>query len=82
MKKWMACLALLLPGVVSADFIADPRLAKSDPCGPFEVVHINGVLTDFPEAQANLFRLAAVYGNGHNGHIIVYRLAHNQRRDR
>lgn len=77
-KRLLACLVLCVPWLVSAEKIPDLRLAKDDPCGPFEVVHINGVLTDRNGALANLARIAAVYGDGHDGHVITYRLAHNQ----
>lgn len=56
----------------------DPRIAKSDPCGSYMVVHINGVNTDEVGARQNLERLAEVYGNAHDQHLITYRVAYNQ----
>lgn len=37
----------------------DPRFAKEDICGRFEIFHINGIMTTQAEADANLRRIAA-----------------------
>lgn len=58
----------------------DTRLAKVDICGRYEVIHINGVVTNSAGAQSNVNRLAQVYGNSHNGHLIAYALAYNRTR--
>lgn len=67
-------------GAASAATI-NPLLARSDVCGRFEVFHINGIMTDREEAEANLRRVAAVYGNSYKEHIIYYGLAYNQTRN-
>jgi len=56
----------------------DPRLAKFDVCGRYEIVHINGVNTSLLESQDNLRELAASYGNAHDEHLLVYVLAYNR----
>jgi len=58
----------------------DPRNAKLDVCGKFEIFHINGVMTDRPKAEANLIRIREVYGNSYKEHILVYGLGFNQTR--
>ena len=79
MRYLMLMLCLLVANVTRAETII-PGLAKADPCGRFEVVHINGILTEPDGAQANLMRLIAEYGNAHKGHFIWYALAYNQTR--
>jgi len=56
----------------------DPRLAKSDVCGRYEIVHINGVNTSIEDAQSNLAALALRYGNAHDEHLLRYGLAYNR----
>ena len=56
----------------------DARIAKLDPCGQYVVAHINGIVTDRDGALANLQEISDAYGNGHDGHIIRYRLAYNR----
>ncbi|HYN27874.1 MAG TPA: hypothetical protein VES94_06215, partial [Burkholderiales bacterium] len=69
----------LLAGAASAATI-DPRNAKYDICGRFELWHINGIMTNSNGATLNLDRIQQVYGNAYNGHLIVYRVAFNQTR--
>ena len=57
----------------------DKRLAKYDTCGPYYFFHVNGIMTELAGATANLDRLRThVYGNSHNEHLIVYKLAYNK----
>lgn len=58
----------------------DPRVAKFDTCGRYELFSINGIMTDSQGATDNMNRLAAVYGNSYKEHLIAYRLAFNQTR--
>lgn len=71
----VACF-LALPIEILAENI-DPRLAKENICGPFEVVHVNGVDTTLAGARDNTNALAAAYGNAHEGHLVAYGLAYN-----
>lgn len=66
-------------GTASAANI-DPRLAKYDVCGRFEVFHINGIMTTRIQAGQNRDRIRVVYGNAYNGHLIFYGLGYNQTR--
>ena len=58
----------------------DPKLAKGDTCGRYELFSINGIMTDFQGATDNQIRLQAVYGNAYKEHLIAFRLAFNQTR--
>lgn len=68
-------IALCLGPAVAANI--DPRLAKADTCGRYEIFHINGIQTTETDANRNLDRLTVAYGNAHNEHLIAYRLAYN-----
>jgi len=58
----------------------DPRVAKFDTCGRYELFSINGIMTNSVDATNNLIRLQDVYGNSYKEHLIAYRLAYNQTR--
>lgn len=78
----MRTLALILffcSALAHAETI-DPRVAKFDTCGRFELFSINGIMTDFIGATDNLNRIKAVYGNAYKGHLIKYVVAYNQTR--
>jgi hypothetical protein len=77
MLRFVASIVLALnAGTVLAANI-DPRLAKFDVCGRYEVFHINGIQTTETDANDNRVALSAAYGNSHNEHLIAYRLAYN-----
>ncbi|MDQ3444982.1 MAG: hypothetical protein M3496_02250, partial [Pseudomonadota bacterium] len=67
-------------GAQAAPTMIDPRAAKLDVCGRYEMWHINGIMTNPTDAQRNLQRLRELYGNSFNEHLIVYGLAYNQTR--
>ena len=78
----MRALTLLLffcSTVVHAATI-DPRVAKHDTCGRYELFSINGIMTDPIGAAANLERIKVVYGNAYKEHLIRYVVAYNQTR--
>lgn len=56
----------------------DPRLAKYDMCGPYEIYHINGITTTRDEALRNRDALSGAYGNAHEEHLIKYNVAYNR----
>lgn len=78
-KKLLLLLSLALPLWAGAETI-DPRIAKADVCGRYELFHINGVDTDFEGATDNLIMLRTTYGNAYDSHIITYGLAYNATR--
>ena len=55
----------------------NPELAKQNVCDKYEIMHINGIMTDFDQARGNLLVLSQKFGNSHNQHIVRYGLAHN-----
>jgi hypothetical protein len=63
-----AALLGLLPDSFGATI--DPKLAKADICGRYEVIHINGIDTTQIQALANRDAIAAAYGNAHEEHLI------------
>jgi hypothetical protein len=71
-----AALLGLLPDSFGATI--DPKLAKADICGRYEVIHINGIDTTQIQALANRDAIAAAYGNAHEEHLIQYSLAYNR----
>jgi len=71
------CGAALIAMQVNAETI-DPRLAKVDVCGGYEIVHVNGINTSFEGAQSNVAALVLRYGNAHAGHLLRYGLAYNR----
>lgn len=80
MKRLLALIYLLLPLTVNAvgPTNIDPRKAKLDVCGAFEIWHINGVMTDVFSATESLKKIQANYGNSYKEHIIFYNLAYNR----
>lgn len=56
----------------------DPRVAKYDSCGRFELYSVNGIMTDSNAAAANLDQLRLHYGNAYQEHLIQYVVAFNQ----
>ena len=56
----------------------DPRVAKYDTCGRFELFHVNGIMTEEAGAISNLDRIRVVYGNAYKEHLVVYKLAYNK----
>ncbi|MGZ5483748.1 MAG: hypothetical protein ACXWID_17415 [Pyrinomonadaceae bacterium] len=80
MRRTILILLLFaLIGVARAATI-DPRVAKFDTCGRFELWHVNGIMTDPDGAAQNLLRLKEVYGNAYAEHLIFYGLAYNKTR--
>jgi hypothetical protein len=77
LRRALLALCLAVPLTAGAETI-NPIDRKLDVCGRYEVFHINGINTDPFGAQFNLVRLAAAYGNAHEGHLINYFLAHNR----
>jgi hypothetical protein len=77
MLRFVASILLALSAGTAAAANIDPRLAKFDVCGRFEIFHINGIQTTEADASRNLDLLATDYGNSHNEHLIAYRLAYN-----
>lgn len=75
----LTLLLLLCSTVVHAATI-DPRVAKHDTCGRYELFSINGIMTDPLGAAANLDRIKVVYGNAYKEHLIRYVVAYNQTR--
>lgn len=53
------------------------ELAKLDICDKYEILHINGIMTDLDGARANVLELTKRFGNSHNQHVMRYGLAFN-----
>jgi hypothetical protein len=77
MLRFVASILLALSAGTALPANIDPRLAKFDVCGRFEIFHINGIQTTETEANDNRAGLSNAYGNSHNEHLIAYRLAYN-----
>jgi hypothetical protein len=80
MKRIIALLGLILPLAASAvaPTNIDPRRAKLDVCGAFEIWHINGIMTDVFSATESLNKIKTNYGNSYKEHLVIYNLAYNR----
>ena len=79
LKRLLMLLCLALPAWAQAETI-DPRIAKWDICGRYELFHINGIDTSAVGAADNLEAIILNYGNAYSGHIITYGLGYNSSR--
>ncbi|MEW5881998.1 MAG: hypothetical protein AB1761_16325 [Pseudomonadota bacterium] len=77
MLRFVASIMLALGAGTALAANIDPRLAKFDVCGRYEIFHINGIQTSETDANDNRAALIDAYGNSHNEHLIAYRLAYN-----
>ncbi len=80
MIRALSVTLLLFASSAQAETLTNPNLAKNDVCGRFEIIHINGIMTDSIGAGENLNRIRQVYGNAYKGHLLTYQLAYNQHR--
>lgn len=79
-KKLIPLLVGAACTAASAQGNMDWNYAKQNICGSYQIVHINGIMTQSAEATLNRNRIETAYGNVYKAHPITYGLVYNQTR--